>query len=104
MRDDGSHHYEGWRSTPITCGRDGKGRVIGSYAKIERASYYRDPNAYVVSTKSTRDGVDFGAIPRGTAVGSLEEAKALAVKKLGEARKRYERAIAKGEGRQFRKP
>jgi len=102
-RHDGDYHYEGWRSSIVTHGHDAKGRLIGNYAAIQRASYYRDPKMYVVSTQATRDGKHFGAISTGTAVATFEEAQALAVKKLGEARKRYEKLIAKGEGRQFRK-
>lgn len=79
--------------------KDAKGRAIGGYVLIE----HYVPDDYGVEVQSTRDGKKFGAINvRGRMhVKTLEEAKALAVTKLAEQAKRFVKAAAKGEGRQF---
>lgn len=93
--------------------KDGKGRTIGNYARIEaRQKRARDAagktlgleahETYFVSTQATRNGHSFGAsCSKGTECFSLDEAKALAAKKIAAAGRRFARAVAKGEGKQF---
>ena len=83
--------------------KDSKGRVIGAAVSIERSTRYRDPNGFFVRTHSKRDGKSFGAIARSTKFLTLEDAKVGAEKKLRESQKRFARAVAKGDGRQFAK-
>lgn len=94
--------------------KDAKGREIGNYAKIEERSVWEpipelpgrhrptDRVEYRVATQATRDGEDFGAYAHGSFLPTLDEAKALAVVKIIEAGKRYAKAVAKGEGKQFK--
>ena len=94
--------------------KDRKGRTIGNYAKIEvfrklsrdaagnyialedgRRLLEKDPT-YLVMTQTTRDGEMFGATStQGTECSSLEDAKAVAVKKIVAAGKRFALAAAK---------
>jgi hypothetical protein len=104
-----------WRSAVVSHGlKDSKGREIGNFASIEaRPKRARDAagktlgleahETFFVSTQATRDGRSFGAScgKQGTECFSLDEAKALAAKKIAEAGKRFARAVAKGEGKQF---
>lgn len=94
--------------------KDAKGRAIGNYAVIDAMRKVRrnddgtltleDATTYFVSTRATRDGKSFGAInTRDTECASLTEAQAVAEKKIAAAGKRFARAAAKGEGRQFAK-
>lgn len=103
-----------WESNKVDFGlKDNKGRAIGSYVEIieryERTIYgegkvrYEGRRRFYVSTNALRDGKKFGAIPRDTAVDSLEAAKQLGEKKIAEASKRYAKLVAKGEGRQFQR-
>ncbi len=90
-----------WRSNTVEHGlKDGKGRSIGNYAVIEAATWLSN-TSYVVRTSATRDGHTFGAIANGTECKSLDDAKALAEKKIAAAGKRFARQVAKGEGKQF---
>ncbi len=108
--------------------KDNKGRAIGGFAVIEvqdewvegtvpvpRCHPKPDGTPYMekvrsgrrhfhVATYATRDGHQFGAIPRGTFVSTLEAAKELAEKKVVEAARRFAKAVSKGEGRQFKRP
>ncbi len=97
-------------------GVDSKGRKIGGYATITRenatmhSGYEGDPctDSYQptiaygppvlrIRVYSTRDGSDFGAIPRSTELpdGELEQAQILARKKLAEQAKRRTAKVAK---------
>lgn len=109
-----------WLSNGVDHGlRDAKGRAIGNYAVIYAYQKLRrdesgklvepvglvDEMTFEVSTQATRDGHTFGSsFPRGTECGSLEEAKALAEKKIAAAGRRFARAVEKGTARQFRRP
>lgn len=107
-------HTSQWASNIINFGlKDSKGRVLGGYAWIEEryertissseGTIYEGRKLFFVNTRATRDGVTFGAWPRQTPAETLEAAKALAEKKIAETGARYAKAVAKGEGRQFRK-
>jgi hypothetical protein len=90
---------EAWSSDHVNYGvKDAKGRAVGGYALITHRVGTSD---YSVCTKATRDGRGFGALPRRAWATSLEPAQALAVKKLLQAKARYERLAAKGEGKQW---
>jgi hypothetical protein len=107
-----------WNSQDFDYGvRDAKGRAVGGFVRLERlfprvnrrtesgdwVTERTGPDFYYVTHNTTRDGRGFGAIPNGTRCSTLEEAKTLASKKVNEARRRFQRAAAKGEGRQFAK-
>jgi hypothetical protein len=117
-----------WSSSTVDHGlKDGKGRAIGTFAiidafrplvlvekdgrmqsvEIEGTNGLRqlqEETAFFVTTQTTRDGHMFGAISvGGTKCKTLEEAQALAAKKIAAAGKRFARQVAKGEGRQFTK-
>ena len=61
------------------------------------------PNWYRVRSCATRNGEPFGAIAKETKCATLEEAMKIGEKKIAEAAKRYAKAVANGEGRQFAK-
>lgn len=87
-----------WQSNIVEHGlKDSKDRAIGGRVVIESLA----AGDFIVETYVTRDGKGFGAIPRGTKAPTFEAAKVLAVKKLQEQAKRFAKAVAKGEGRQF---
>jgi hypothetical protein len=107
-----------WVSAVIEHGlKDNKGRAIGGYAVIQcrpktirttengAHRYTLAPEAtYFVRTQATRDGDSFGAgWNRPTECKSLDEAQALAAKKIDAAGKRFARQIENGTGRQFKK-
>ncbi len=109
-----------WTSNTVEHGlSDRAGRSIGSYAVIrdhQRMIEQAAENAlgkrwvflpevtYLVTTQATRDGRSFGGgSGYGTSVKTLEEAKALAQKKIAAAGKSFARKVARGEGRQFKK-
>jgi hypothetical protein len=97
--------------------KDNKGRAIGNYACIrESTTRYEEvegqwqrraftvPVYYRVTTQATRDGKTFGAISTGyTEAATLEEAQAIAAKKVAAAGRRFARQVARGEGKQFTK-
>lgn len=113
----------GFRSQVVEHGlKDSKNRTLGHFAVLEeRPDSEIDPENptwpggcpryrmngktyWDVSTRATRDGAHFGALTRGTRVETLEEAKALAEKKMAEAARRTAKQVAKGVGRQYQKP
>ena len=78
---------DGFRSNVVEYGlRDDKGRSIGGYAVISIG--YPNPGVWL-RTQATRNGKTYGAITNRTECSSLEQAKALAEKKLQAAAKRY---------------
>jgi hypothetical protein len=68
--------------------RDAQDREVGGYATIE----VRDDDGCCVRTWVTRNGVRFGAIPRGTTVKTIPEAKKLAEQKMVEQRRRSQKS------------
>jgi len=96
-----------WVSDVVEHGlRDDRGRAIGNFARIEsfQKLIRRDDGvwalatevSYFVTTQATRDGKMFGASSvQHTECGTLEEAQALAAKKITAAGKRFARQFAK---------
>jgi hypothetical protein len=85
-----------WTSEVFEHGlRDPKGRSVGSIASVVTHAYTKDSvvtSYHYLRTFATRNGEIFGsAAPRGTLCSSLEEAKALAEKKVALAGKRFAR-------------
>jgi hypothetical protein len=69
---------------------DDKGRAVGVVAYIVEYQ-----GKIVMSTQAQRGGTKFGAIANGTTVATVDEGKALAVKKVAAARKRAIKAWSK---------
>lgn len=90
--DSGRLGHEQWSAKVRWDIVDDKGRVVGTLARI--STFAACPGDFYVSTHAMRDDRGFGsAFPRGTMVGSLEEAKALAAKKVEAARRRAHKAF-----------
>ena len=90
-----------WFSGVVEHGvRDSKNRAIGGYVTINSFTN-GTVTRFALSLNATRDGKKFGALPRRSYADTLEDAKSVGEKKLGEQGKRYARMVAKGEGKQF---
>jgi hypothetical protein len=102
-----------WSSQVFDYGvKDAKGRTVGGAVHVElrvpsvtfrneAGQWVTEPTGkpafYYVTHSARRDGRHFGSsFPRGTRCSTLEEGKTVAGKKVQEARRRFQRAAAKG--------